>query len=113
MEVDSDGDDIEDLDSDMMEEDEAIKGMQAEADMSGSDQDSEDDDDSEDEGPRGVDRLQVSQGIDIPFGVNIPVVSQLAKEAQRREAKSKKDMTKDDVEMEAKETKRKITDFIE
>ena len=48
--------------------------------MSGSDQDSDDDDDSDDEGPRGVDKLQVSQGIDIPFGVNIPVVSQLAKQ---------------------------------
>ena len=59
MAVDSDGDDIEDVDSDMMEEDEAIK-QQAEAAMSGSDQDSDDDDDSDDEGPRGVDKLQVS-----------------------------------------------------
>lgn len=45
--------------------------------------------------------------------MNIPVVSQLAKEAQLREAKSKKSMTTEDKEMEREETKRKITDFIE
>lgn len=81
-------------------------------DMSDSD-DSDSDDDSEDEGPQGVDRLQVSQGIDIPFGLKIPIVSQLAKEARLREIKSKKDKTAEDLDMEAKERKRQITDFIE
>ena len=40
-------------------------------------------------------------------------MSQLAKEAARREAKSKKDKTAEDVQMDRDETKRKITDFIE
>jgi len=60
-----------------------------------------------------VDRLQVTKGIDIPFGINIPIVSQLAKEAHQREAKSKKSMTTEDKEMDKEDTKRKITDFIE
>jgi len=60
-----------------------------------------------------VDRLQVSSGIDIPFGLNIPVVSQLAKDAYRQEQKSKKAKTAEDIEMDVEETKRRITDFIE
>ena len=45
--------------------------------------------------------------------MNIPIVSQLAKEAQLREAKSKKSMTTKDKEMDREEAKRKINDFIE
>lgn len=45
--------------------------------------------------------------------MNIPIVSQLAKEAQLRETKSKKSMTTKDKEMDREEAKRKINDFIE
>jgi len=79
------GEDSDDSESEG-EEDEAMEvEEQADADDSG---DSDDDSDAEiedDDGPRGVDRLQIAHGIDIPCGVNIPIVSQLAKEAYKRE----------------------------
>ena len=71
------------------------------------DSDMEDHDDA-----RGVDHLQVAKGIDIPFGINIPVVSMLAKEAQKRENKTRKQKTAEDVEMDLEETKKKITDLM-
>ena len=79
------------------------------------DDDSADGDDHDDKANRrGVDQLPVSQhGLDIPFGLKIPVVSQLAKEASMRDKKTKKQKSKEDVEMDAEETKRRITDFIE
>ena len=52
------------------------EGNQSSDDAGSSESGAEDED-----GGRGVDRLQVARGIDIPFGLNIPVVSHLAKEA--------------------------------
>ena len=60
-----------------------------------------------------MDRLQIANGIDIPFGLNIPVVSQLAKEAYKHEQKTKQKKTAEDVDMDVEETKRKIEDFID
>ena len=77
--------------------------------------DDESDSDGEGDGGRGVDRLQVNQGIDIPSGIHIPMVSQLAKEAQARDRATKRKSRGNDAEMmeDADETKRRITDFIE
>jgi len=117
--VDSDGDEItddEDMDDDdAMGAEDALAMDQRRRAGDDSDMDSSDEDasDMEDEGHRGVDKLQVSNGIDIPQGINIPVVSQLAKEAYRREQKNKKAKTAEDMEMDVEDTKRKITDFIE
>ena len=80
---------------------------------------SEDESDSDGEDGRGVDRLQVARGIDIPSGVHIPIVSQLAKEAQKRDHALKKRSRggagNDNAEMmeDVEETKRRIVDFIE
>ena len=54
------------------------------------DSDSDSNPSDDEDGVRGVDRLQVANGIDIPQGLNIPVVSHLAKEAYKREQKAKK-----------------------
>ena len=92
------GDEIDsDIDQDLVDEsddepdtinDDVNKGMQQDDDMSDgseSDLDSEDDDNRGHQG----DRLQVSHALDIPEGLHIPVVSQLAKESAKRDAKSK------------------------
>ena len=116
--VDSDGDEItddEDSGDDAMGADDPMVMDQRRKAGDDSDMDSSDEDasDMEDAGTRGVDKLQVSNGIDIPEGINIPVVSQLAKEAYRREQKNKKAKTAEDMEMDVEDTKRKIVDFIE
>jgi len=115
--VDSDGDEItddEDEDDAMGAEENLVMSQHRQAGED-SDMDSSDEDgsDMEDEDRRGVDKLQVSNGIDIPQGINIPVVSQLAKEAYRREKKNREAKTAEDMEMDVEETKRKIADFIE
>lgn len=92
-----------DLESDDEIKDDADKdqAMKNDDDEDMSSDDSESEEEDEDEGPRGADRLQIAAGIDIPFGLKIPIVSQLAKEAAMREAKNKKDKTAEDLEMEA------------
>ena len=47
------------------------------------------------------------------MGINIPIVSQLAKEAQMRAAVKGKNKTTEDAEMEKEDSKKKITEFIE
>jgi len=105
-----------DSDSESEAEDEVMDTQQDKAGSEMEESDS-DEEDSEQEGgedqPRGVDRLQVANAIDIPQGVNIPVVSHLAKEAYKREQKTKKQKTAEDIDMDQEETKRKIADFID
>lgn len=70
------------------EGDEAMEMEEPRGGASDDEDDSGDSDDSDgdvaDDG-RGVDKLQIANGIDIPQGVNIPIVSQLAKEAYKRD----------------------------
>lgn len=69
----------------MEDDSEEEQDIDADVEMApeGQNEDSEDssDSESEDEGQRGGrDRLQATQGIDIPLGLNIPVVSELARD---------------------------------
>ena len=121
--VDSEDSDFEN-DDELDGEDGADVAMAGHKSRGGKDDDadssSDDDSDSDGEGDggRGVDRLQVNRGIDIPSGVHIPMVSQLAKEDQARDRATKRKSRGaggNDAEMmeDADETKRRITDFIE
>ncbi len=98
--IDSDGDEMSDDEDDLQRMDDAmVVDPQGEdqSDLSSDDGDDSDNEEKGREGPRGVDKLQIAHGIDIPQGVNIPVVSQLAKEAYKREQKSKKAKTTEDM----------------
>ena len=81
--MDEDSDEMSEGDDDDAME---VEGPQGASDAEDESVDSDDSDaDGDEDGPRGVDRLQIANGIDIPQGINIPVVSQLAKEAYKRE----------------------------
>ena len=84
---DDSAEDSDEFDDDLDEDAGNDVAMQQNKDRDEDDSSSGDDSDSdgEDDHNRGVDSLQVKRGIDIPSGVHIPVISQLAKEAQKRD----------------------------